>query len=241
MSDTESLTKYLTSYAGLYTEAVYNNFLVQAGVGAVEHDVLGLSLSQYRIFIGHAYPTFVGSLISRIPFDSKNTVDSNIDQHHKHILRILLSCLERGIRNDDYLVKTAGGSGFNLDQMETKGTRDHSAEMARVSHNDLYEGLVFLWAIEKIYLDAWTFVRDMSNPSMTKSGSHIPTTYVQPVVRDLSETWTTLECIQSVDSLANVVDSLRIKPGSKEWGRAEEIWTRVVELQVGFWPSDVEI
>lgn len=31
--------------------------------------------------------------------------------------------------------------------------------------------------------------------------------------------------------------SLGIKSGSEAWTRAEEIWSRVVELEEGFWPN----
>jgi thiaminase len=40
--------------------------------------------------------------------------------------------------------------------------------------------------------------------------------------------------------LGGLVDSLGVEPGTDSWARMEAIWTRVVELEVGFWPEDGE-
>jgi len=36
------------------------------------------------------------------------------------------------------------------------------------------------------------------------------------------------------------VDELGIFPGTEAWIRAEAIWLRVIELEVGFWPDEGE-
>jgi len=43
-----------------------------------------------------------------------------------------------------------------------------------------------------------------------------------------------------VDRLAKLVDNLNIQPGSDAWERAEAVWTRVLELEVDFWPEEGE-
>ncbi|KAJ3970576.1 heme oxygenase-like protein [Lentinula raphanica] len=250
-SDSEtipSLTKHLTSYPARYADAVRNLFLVRAAAGLIEHDLLALWLSQDRIYAAHAYPKFIGSLISRIPFDSKHSIDSDEEHFNERILKILLFSLQNVVRELEFFMKTAGDWGFSLDQAERKGTRNYTAEMARISNNEIYEGLIFLWAMEKasqthcgIYLEAWTFVRDTSNSHITKSGSNMPLTYTHGAVLDLCKNWTSPEFVKFVDDLADIVDSLRIKPGSKEWTRAEEIWARVVELEADFWPTEDDL
>jgi hypothetical protein len=35
--------------------------------------------------------------------------------------------------------------------IERKGTRDYTAEMFRVASSGLFEGLVFLWAMERVW------------------------------------------------------------------------------------------
>lgn len=37
------------------------------------------------------------------------------------------------------------------------------------------------------------------------------------------------------------ISSLDIRPSSDAWMRAEEIWSRVIELEEAFWPSEEEI
>ena len=44
-----------------------------------------------------------------------------------------------------------------------------------------------------------------------------------------------------MNDLAELVDDLHIQPGSDLWKRSETIWERVVELEVGFWPSENEL
>ncbi|KAJ3823942.1 heme oxygenase-like protein [Lentinula raphanica] len=232
-SDSEtipSLTKHLTSYPARYADAVRNLFLVRAAAGLIEHDLLALWLSQDRIYAAHAYPKFIGSLISRIPFDSKHSIDSDEEHFNERILKILLFSLQNVVRELEFFMKTAGDWGFSLDQAERKGTRNYTAEMARISNNEIYEGLIFLWAMEKasqthcgIYLEAWTFVRDTSNSHITKSGSNMPLTYTHGAVLDLCKNWTSPEFVKFVDDLADI------------------IWARVVELEADFWPTEDDL
>ena len=56
-------------------------------------------------------------------------------------------------------------------------------------------------------------------------------------VRKFSDNWSSPEFAAFVKDLADLVDDLGITPNSKAWGRAEQIWLRVVELEVGFWPE----
>ncbi|KAJ3843302.1 heme oxygenase-like protein [Lentinula raphanica] len=226
-----------------YSDAVYNDFLLRAAIGAVEHDLLSVCLSQNRIYAAHAYPRFIGSLIARIPFNPKHAIDSSDAKLNTQILNTLMFCLQNVVSQDAFLVKTAADSSLTLNKPERKGTRDLTAEMGRITSNEFYEGVIFLWAIEKIFLDTWTFVSDLSNNNsvVTNSGSHIPLKYTHPVVTDLCKRWTSPACTRLVEDLANIVDSFGINPGSKEWIRAQEIWDRVVELEAEFWPTDEDL
>ena len=43
-----------------------------------------------------------------------------------------------------------------------------------------------------------------------------------------------------VNALAELVDDLCITPGTSVWESAENVWKRVIELEIGFWPEDGE-
>ncbi|KAG8712124.1 hypothetical protein FRC11_000979 [Ceratobasidium sp. 423] len=111
-------------------------------------------------------------------------------------------------------------------ETERQATRNYTAEMARVaSLGSLEEGLVFLWAMEKMYLDSWTFASKQSGQERSKGLSAFITN------------WTSDEFKKFVDDLEKLVDLLGIEPGSENWRRAEVIWNRVIELEEEFWPK----
>ncbi|KAJ2990339.1 hypothetical protein NUW54_g8498 [Trametes sanguinea] len=114
---------------------------------------------------------------------------------------------------------------------ERKATRDYTAEMARMGAlGSLEDGLVFLWAMERVYLDAWSHVKSLLPNATSGAGPALP------AIKQLAENWTCPEFVQFVDALGSLVNRLSISPGSPAYVRAEEIWARVVELEEAFWP-----
>jgi thiaminase len=84
-----------------------------------------------------------------------------------------------------------------------------------------------------VYLDAWTFV----NSSLSSAASSSKT---KETIAALADNWTNAEFVKFVDDLAALVNGLAIEQGTEAWARAEEIWARVVELEIGFWPEEGE-
>lgn len=145
------LTEHLSSLTS--TEEYTNHeFLTCAGNGTLQQDRLALWLAQDRIYAAHAYPKFIGSLIAKIPFSSRDAADSDGDRRNRGALKTLVSCLENILREVEFFDETA--RKWDLDVAawkERKGTRDYTAEMARVSASGSFEeGFVFLWAMEKV-------------------------------------------------------------------------------------------
>lgn len=134
-----------------YEAATRHSFLSEAGEGTLPSARLALWLSQDRIYAAHAYPRFIGSLISLIPFHEKDTIAGPAEAQNQKILRILVGCLDNIVREVDFFKDTAHKWGLEMEGWkERKGTRDYTAEMARVSKVSLNEGLVFLWAMERV-------------------------------------------------------------------------------------------
>jgi hypothetical protein len=171
------------------------------------------------------------------------------------VLRALVSCLDNIVLEVDFFKKTAAEFGLEMEGwMERKGTRDYTAEMARVSMGaGLEEGIVFLWAMEKVsihllclislshmckvYFDAWSYVKRLLEEQPAED---LAPESSRAAVEKFATNWSTPEFGNFVEMLGGLVDSLGVEPGTDSWARMEAIWTRVVELEVGFWPEDGE-
>jgi formylaminopyrimidine deformylase / aminopyrimidine aminohydrolase len=123
-------------------------FLASAADGTLPNDRLAFWLYQDHIYAACAYPRFIGSLISHIPFDQPHLCAD----HPQAILRILVGALENIMLEVEFFKNTAKKWGLDLNVWkERKETRDYTAEMARVAANGtIQEGLLFLWAMEKV-------------------------------------------------------------------------------------------
>jgi len=220
-----------------YAAATQHPFLTSAAKRTLSPQLLSYWLSQDRIYAAHAYPRFIGLLISKIPFSALHAVDSPEEERNKKWLKLLSFALQNIVTEVNFFKDTAEKWGLQADGWkERKGTRDYVAEMARVSSlGTLEEGFIFLWAMERVYLDAWTYVRDNSSASHCDDQDT-----TSSAITSFSENWSSKEFVKFVDELAEVVDELGIKEGTEGWKKAEEVWQRVVELEVEFWPQKGE-
>ncbi|KAF9567136.1 heme oxygenase-like protein [Agrocybe pediades] len=224
------LTEHLLSISTLppYAAATRHSFLTQARNSTLPDRKLSLWLSQDRIYAAHAYPRFIGALISHIPFTDSDAVHGDDERRKQRILEVLVGCLDNIVREVRFFQDTAAEFGLQIEGWpERKGTRDYTAEMARISlSGSLEDGLVFLWAMEQVYFDAWNYVKQ-GQPAST-------------AIDRFASNWSSPEFAVFVSSLADLVNDLGIIPGSQGWSKAEDIWRRVIELEVGFWPDDNE-
>ncbi|QRV86405.1 TENA/THI-4 family protein [Ceratobasidium sp. AG-Ba] len=235
---TKALTSHLLSLASSpsYKAATTHPFLAQAGQGTLPLQALVHWLYQDRIYAAHAYPRFIGLLIAKIPFESKDLAGfgsdvTPLEARNRKILECLTFSLDNVSREVRFFEKTASRielKGASTDiRIEREATRNYCAEMARVtSLGTLEDGLVFLWAMEKMYLDSWTFAS-----KQTSQSSRGP-------LDEFIQNWTSADFIKFVEELENLVDMMDIQPGTDVWNRAEAVWNRVVELEVAFWPRD---
>ncbi|KAJ7785674.1 heme oxygenase-like protein [Mycena metata] len=214
-----------------YAEAINHPFLRAAGDGTLDRSLLALWLSQDRIYAAHAYPRFIGSLIAAIPFDKYASPQSQKEEHNRRILKTLSFALENIVKEVEFFVETARKHGFDLAMWkERKGTRDYVAEMDSIaSSRNIQEGLVFLWAMEQVYLDAWSLVRAglQKRPFQSEGNRSANDSPVSAFV----ENWTSQEFVKFIDDLAALANATDV-----EFERGTKIWERVVELEKEFWP-----
>ncbi|KAJ7102535.1 heme oxygenase-like protein [Mycena belliarum] len=226
----KTLTDHLVQLATPtpYSDAVNHPFLRSAGDGTLSNGLLSLWLSQDRIYAAHAYPRFIGALIASIPFDKSDGLKSAREAQNQRILKTLTFALENIVTEVGFFSETADTWRMELEcWRERKGTRDYVAEMDSISRGkQLDDGLVFLWAMERVYLDAWSFVR--AELEERGVGHDSP-------AAAFAKNWSSPEFQRFVNDLAGLVNASKI-----EWERAERIWARVVELEKDFWPSERE-
>ncbi|TCD71938.1 hypothetical protein EIP91_000070 [Steccherinum ochraceum] len=257
-----SLTSHLTSLptARPYSAATHHPFLTAAGSGTLAPASLALFLSQDRLYAAHGYVTFLGHLLTKIPFASSRSFASPEEELFQRVVRIVEYSLQNVLREVGFFGDTAARFGLDLEGWtERKGTRDYLAELARVGALGTMEDcMVFLWAMERVrspspssslcaiwltqsvlwdqvYIDAWKYVGSLVGPEQPSADPSA----VQQAVAFLVSNWTNDEFAGFVSDLEHIVNALDIKPNTKAWTRAEEIWARVVELEEQFWP-DVE-
>ncbi|KAG6860561.1 hypothetical protein C0995_009843 [Termitomyces sp. Mi166 len=222
----------LTPTSALYSRATKEHpFLISAAKDSLSDRLLSLWLLQDRIYAAHAYPRFVGTLISYIPFRPPVLSASVALDHSQRILKILVFSLENVVREVGFFDDTAKEWRLDLSRWkERKGTRDYTAEMARISGTGkVEEGLLFLWAMEKVYLDVWSII----NHSLVLINGP------PSALRLLAKNWSSAEFKAFVDDLASLVDDIYGDLDHDAWIKAEDVWRRVLELEEGFWP-DVE-
>ena len=160
----QTLTQHLQSIPTQtpYTAATQHPFLVAAGTGKLSKDLLSLYLSQDRLYAAHAGGRFVGQLAAAVPFSSLDKLNSEREQFNQRIIRLLAYCLQSCVRESHFFfVEVAEKYGLDLDGWhERKATRDYMDAMAAAgSLGTLEDGLVFLWANERVRVDEMSICR----------------------------------------------------------------------------------
>ncbi|KAL0578993.1 hypothetical protein V5O48_002988 [Marasmius crinis-equi] len=237
-----SLTSHLLNSSTKlpYDAAIKHDFLTAAGSGTLDHNLLALWLSQDKTYATQGYPRFIGSLVANMAYNKPRMKDMSEEDSYYRTLKTLIFCMENIGLEIDFFRTTAEKWDLDLEGWkERQGTKDYLAEMDKVVRDygpGIEHGLVFLWAMERVYLDAWTYVKNRlqtSNLSPDQSLTIAATS-------SFATNWSNKDFVAFVDRLADIVDSLDIAPDSPTWKDCEEIWSRVVELEVYFWPKSGE-
>ncbi|KAG6897282.1 hypothetical protein C0992_002822 [Termitomyces sp. T32_za158] len=232
--DTAGSSVTITSHLLCLCPALYSRatkahpFLIAAAKNNLSDSILSLWLSQDRIYASQAYPRFVGALISHIPFRPNVLSASGVPDYSQRILNILVYSLQNIVREVGFFDHTVKEWRLDVTKWkERKETRNYTAEMARISGTgNVVEGLLFLWAMEKVYLDVWSTVNDaliLANGPPSALGS-------------LAKNWSTAEFKTFVDDLTSLVDDIYRNLDRDAWIVAEDVWRRVLELEEDFWP-----
>lgn len=204
MSTPETLTAHLQSLstAVSFTAATQHPFLVAAGTGKLSKELLSLYLFQDRLY-AEAYPRFGGQLLAAVPFSSLDALKSPEEQLNQRIVRVLVYSLQNCMReSQSFFVEVSEKFGLDLEGWrERKATRDYiDAMVATVARGGLAEGLVFIWANERVrlFMVLWivrsdtplTFRYTLTHGVTSSPSSRSPPNH-HPLPRLFAFSWTT--------------------------------------------------
>ncbi|GAA5864503.1 hypothetical protein JCM8547_005564 [Rhodosporidiobolus lusitaniae] len=239
----------LSQYAEELKVATEHAFLTAAGKHDLDSKTLSSWLAQDRAYALHGYPKFIAGLISSLPLSSPSHQSSS--QSLLSLFSYSLSNIHREVAFFDSL-----GPRFGLDlSIAPPATKTESAGKlvgkrlrpttkayvdlliatgAEAGRNGggVEEGLVLLWAMEKVYFTAWTHAA-----SQTKSSPLLTDEKTSAALTELIDNWTNDEFAEFVDRIEKEVEKLELKEGSEEWERCEEVFKYTLWLEQRFWPE----
>ncbi|GAA5826777.1 hypothetical protein JCM3770_003986 [Rhodotorula araucariae] len=235
----------LERYSEEVKVATEHAFLAAAGKHQLSSNKLSEWLTQDRCYALHGYPKFIASLISALPLSSP--VHQSASQSTLALLSYALSNIHREVGFFDSLSPRfgldlslpptgaqAGRLQGGLMRVETRAYVDlliATGAEAGSNGGGMEEGLVLLWAMEKLYNRAWLFA---ATHTPTPSGTDERTF---AALSELIDNWTNAEFADFVAKCETEVEKLGLVEGTPEWQRAEEIFRYTVYLEQRFWPD----
>ncbi|GAA5910445.1 hypothetical protein JCM8208_004478 [Rhodotorula glutinis] len=237
----------LERYADDVRIATEHPFLAAAGKHELSSDKLSEWLTQDRCYALHGYPKFIASLISALPLSSPS--HQSASQSTLALLSYAMSNIHREVGFFDSLTPrfgidlarrptaTAGDAGTLEGGLMRTNTRAYVSLLvatgAEANRNGggMEEGLVLLWAMEKLYNQAWLFA---AQHAVSPTGTDEQTS---AALGELIDNWTNAEFAEFVDMCEKAVDQLELAEGTPEWSRAEEIFKYTLYLEQRFWPD----
>ncbi|KAI8965896.1 heme oxygenase-like protein [Daldinia sp. FL1419] len=257
-----SMSEYLLSspeIGDLYQRATRSQFLSLAGQGQLPPDILSQWLSQDRLY-AQAYIRFAGGLISRVRLPTKVDRQETSKTLQWRILSLLQTAMAGVTRELKFFEETAKKYGLDLEALgpvaeggnlsnksagfaPNKVTQDYinlfdsfSAQPHGDCSKTLLDGLVVLWATEKVYLDSWTYAKQQAAEDADTKGDLDG----GALRKEFIPNWTSeefqafvKECQECLDAYALIQDHDTeevIAAGSMV------IFKKVLVLEESFWP-----
>jgi thiaminase len=161
----------------------------------------------------------------------------------------LEAAVPNGTREEVLFQDVANRYGFNItitDATKNEGLKRYEilystltspAKINNASHLPWLEGAVTLWAMEKIYYEAWSWAASQDTQSSLR-------TYEKDLDggamrKEFIPNWASKEFAAFVEELERAVDEGSGKATAEVRRRAEDVWKAVLDAEEAFWP-DIE-
>ncbi|KAI0898409.1 heme oxygenase-like protein [Annulohypoxylon nitens] len=256
------MSEYLLSspdISDLYQRATQSQFLSLAGEGQLSSDILSQWLSQDRLY-AQAYVRFAGGLMSRVQLPT-NVGDRDFTKTLEwRILSLIQTALAGVWRELQFFEETAKKYGLDLEApgpvaegsnlsnksdgfSSNKVTQDYinlfdsfTAQPRGDKSKTLLDGLILLWATEKVYLDSWTYAKRHA-PGDADSKGDLDGGALR---KEFIPNWTSDEFVAFVDECRECLDAY----AATQVEDTEEViaagslvlFKKVLVLEESFWP-----
>ncbi|KAJ3185544.1 hypothetical protein HDU87_000167 [Geranomyces variabilis] len=212
--------RLVDAHALSYTAATRHEFLSRVAAAGEAGDVAFDRWLAEDFHFVVAYLKFISILLARAPTE-------NLGDRTEPIVAGFLTAIENISKEAQFFRSAAAEMRIPLSYSSsslTPSTARYLAFLDRVATESTWpEALLVLWAVERIYLDSWTFAAE-SMP--LKKGKY------ERFVRH----WANAEFAEFVQWLEDLADAeLRGKLTPK----MDELFKTVVELEIAFWDSAV--
>ncbi|EPQ30413.1 uncharacterized protein PFL1_01939 [Pseudozyma flocculosa PF-1] len=260
-SPTSSLTAHLLSLdeAGV-KQATQHPFLWSAGSLTISNDALSAWLTQDRLYAMCGYTRLMGNMIARMHVPEQDP-DSAACREWKQTFTTLSGALSNIHREINFFETTAARYGLSVSRRPssssesldllnpiTRGYIDYMASLS--SHGSHAECAVLLWAMEELYLRAWTYARThLPSPSTAEqeagqiqpnpgAADEAGSESVELSLRTFIHNWTSDEFQAFVRDCKAIVERLpQHEREGDNLARLEKVWRTVLWYEQRFWDA----
>lgn len=250
-----------------YKRATQHSFLKKAGTLSLSNESLQRWLTQDRLYALIGYSAFLGTLIAKIPAPIAGP-SSPEGILHRRRLTVLAGAMANIDREVGFFEQVAKDNGLNLATKPKSNSTQNEVELgakgstsetsfvdlgllnnitrgyvdymvSTASRGTFEEGLILLWAMEKMYLDAWTYASKHLKPDAISSKANQQPGPAKALL-DLIPNWSSPEFAQFVKDIGELVDGLDTKIDSDLGKRMQQVWITTLWFEERFWQAGEE-
>ncbi|CAO3666989.1 unnamed protein product [Umbelopsis vinacea] len=219
-----------------YHAATHHRLLNEMGTLQVTPQHLSSWLVQDKFYTS-GYVKMLEIMMSRLPQNSKAPTTINDEQKspEKTLYGLLSFAHENIVREANFFSDLLARYNITSDSVEdmrplTKGYTDFQKKVSEESDDNLGEALVLLWAMERVFFDAWSHARSLllKHPPAENESHHIKT------IRELVENWSSEEFKQFVDQCAFHVNALPESDAAR-LSKYEAVYRDMLVFEQKFW------
>ncbi|WWC87519.1 uncharacterized protein L201_002409 [Kwoniella dendrophila CBS 6074] len=238
----QKFTDYLLKkYANDFKIATEHEFLKQSGEGSIDSKILKEWLKQDYLFAYEGGIKYTAALLSKV---SLSPSSSHIRPFPSNELVPILGWSATNLlRETDWFLSVAKEHdldvfGVGRDENKygllgeynqiTRGYIDYLQVIGALA--SIEEGLLVLWASEKIYNSAWLYAKKHSHLNQSSNQT-------QKALIKFVNNWTTPEFTEFVAKCENALNQFDIQPGSDIAEKCEKAFKNILWYEQRFWPS----
>jgi thiaminase len=227
------LTEYLLALdPESYHAATHHRLLIEIGNLEVTPQHLSSWIVEDKFYTS-GYIRMLETMLSRFP-QKKVTAKGSVDPTDS-LYSLLSFAHENIIREANFFQNLLARYNIVSDNLKnmrplTKQYTDFQQKVAEESDEHLGEALVLLWAMERVFFDAWSHAKSLliNHPPTGNESSHIKT------IRELVENWSSEEFEQFVDECAKQVNNLSMCDSAR-LTKYERIYHEMLGFEQQFW------